>query len=144
MATANTPTQPFADKLGMIFSGLCLGHCLLTPVVILLMGAEIFGFALASEWPHRVLLVLALAMAAWSLPKTWRQSRNKALLSLALVGAITLLAGAFVHGPMEVAFTLMGSISLILAHILSMHLTRSYLANAIATSVSPATPQSES
>lgn len=125
--TSGKINKSLADKLGMMFSGLCLGHCLLTPALVLLVGSEVFGFALASEWPHRVFLVFALLMAALSFPKTWRQTRSVLLMGIAGIGVMGLVASALVHGPIELVFTVIGSIFLIAAHVMNMHLSSSLL-----------------
>ncbi|WP_434340155.1 MerC domain-containing protein [Motilimonas cestriensis] len=113
--------KPWQDKLGVVFSGLCLGHCLLTPVLLVLVGYDVFGSALSSEWPHRIFLLFALSLALLSLPKAWQQTRSPMIAVLGVLGAANLISGLFVHGPLELAFTLVGSVCLILAHVLSMH-----------------------
>ena len=117
------------DKLGVVFSGLCLGHCLLTPAFVLLMGVGPVSSALGSEWPHIIFLVIALSLALLSLPKAWRQSRNPMILVLGLLGAASLSAGLLVHGELEVAFTLVGSVCLILAHLYSANSIGAKLVN---------------
>lgn len=113
--------KPWQDKLGVVFSGLCLGHCLLTPALLVLVGYDVFGTALSSEWPHRIFLLFALSLALLSLPKAWQQTRSPMIAVFGVLGAANLLSGLFVHGPLELAFTLIGSVCLILAHVLSMH-----------------------
>ncbi|MCE2595969.1 MerC domain-containing protein [Motilimonas cestriensis] len=113
--------KPWQDKLGVMFSGLCLGHCLLTPALLVLVGYDVFGPALRSEWPHRIFLLFALSLALLSLPKAWQQTRRPMIAVLGVLGAANLISGLFVHGPLELGFTLVGSVCLILAHVLSMH-----------------------
>lgn len=108
------------DKAGIFFSGLCLCHCLLTPVVLLLIGTGALATAFASETTHQILLIPVLFLALYSLPVAWYKSRNRALLILAITGLAWLIAARFFHGYLEVMLTTLGSVSLIAGHIISL------------------------
>jgi hypothetical protein len=112
------------DKLGIFFSSLCICHCLLTPLLILIMGTNMFLGALEAEWIHKLLLLPVLIIALSSVPKRWLATRNQWLLILASAGFITIIAAQFHHGMNEVWLTMLGSTCLIAAHFLSLNLIK--------------------
>ncbi len=64
------------DKMAVFFSGLCLVHCVLTPLII---GVGVMGFVgdmLESEWVHIVMLFPVVALAVFSLPSAYRSHRT--------------------------------------------------------------------
>lgn len=108
------------DKAGIFFSGLCLCHCMLTPVILLLAGTGALTNAFASETTHQLLLIPVLFLALYSLPVAWYKSRNHNLLMLTLSGLAWLIAARFFHGHVEIILTALGSVSLIAGHIISI------------------------
>jgi hypothetical protein len=108
------------DKLGIFFSSLCLCHCLLTPLLILLMGTNLFLGALEAEWVHKLLLLPVLVFALSSIPRRWLATRSQWLLILAGTGFMTIITAQFNHGVNEVWLTMLGTICLISAHFLSL------------------------
>jgi hypothetical protein len=112
------------DKLGIFFAFLCLCHCLLTPALVLLMGANVFLGHLEAEWLHKLLLFPVFVIALSSIPKRYLATRNQWLLILTSSGFVTIISAQFNHGANEVWLTLLGSICLIGAHFLSLTLAR--------------------
>jgi hypothetical protein len=112
------------DILGIFFTSLCLCHCLLTPILLLLMGTNVFLAHLESEWVHKLLLLPVLVIALSSIPRRWLATRNQWLLILASSGFIAIITAQFNHGVNEVWLTILGSICLISAHFLSLNLVK--------------------
>ena len=112
------------DKLGIFFASLCLCHCLFTPVLVLLMGTNVFLGLLEAEWVHKLLLLPVLVIALSSIPRRWLVTRNQWLLILASSGLVTIISAQFKHGASEIWLTVLGSICLIGAHFLSLTLAR--------------------
>ncbi len=112
------------DILGIFFTSLCLCHCLLTPILLLLMGTNVFLAHLESEWVHKLLLLPVLVIALSSIPRRWLATRNQWLLILASIGFITIITAQFNHGVNEVWLTMLGSTCLIGAHFISLHLAK--------------------
>lgn len=110
------------DKLGIFFSSLCLCHCVLTPILILLLGTNMFLSGLENEWVHKLLLLPVILMALSSIPKRWLATKNQWLLISSGIGLVTLITAQFNHGPSEVLLTMLGSTCLIAAHLLSIKL----------------------
>ena len=112
------------DKFGIFFASLCLCHCLLTPVLILVMGTNILLGHLEAEWVHKLLLLPVLVIALSSIPGRWLVTRNQWLLILTSTGFVTIISAQLSHGANEVSLTVLGSICLIGAHFLSLTLAR--------------------
>jgi len=110
------------DKLGILFSGACIAHCILVPVLLALVSSNVILGVLASEWVHIALLVPVFIMCLVSLPKAWLQTRSSWILFLAIFGVCLLISSRFTHGFGEVLFTVLGSTSLIIAHGFSLRL----------------------
>jgi hypothetical protein len=118
------------DKLGIFFSSLCLCHCLLTPILILLLGTNVFLGTLEHEWVHKLLLLPVVIVALSSIPKRWMATKNQWLLVFSGIGLVALIGAQFNHGVSEVLFTMLGSTCLIGAHLLSIKLVKPSLTSA--------------
>jgi hypothetical protein len=79
---------------------------------------------LESEWVHKLLLLPVLLIAAMSLPKRYILTRNQTMLGLAVVGISAIIGAQFFHGTPEVVLTMIGSIGIIGAHLLSLKLLK--------------------
>jgi peptidoglycan/LPS O-acetylase OafA/YrhL len=121
--------RQLADRLGMWTSGLCVVHCLLTPV--LLSSASVFAhFLPAEENTHRALALLVALFGAIALLFGFRRHRRKRVLLLMGCG-LACIAGAAWFGSRlpshmyEVAVTVCGSAMMITAHRLNHTFCRS-------------------
>lgn len=114
----------FSDRLGVVFSSLCLCHCLLTPLLIFFLGTNVLLGTLESEWVYKVFLLPVLAIAAISIPKRYIATRNQTMLGFAVFGICVFIGAQFFHGTPELVFTIIGSIGVIGAHLLSLKLLK--------------------
>jgi glucan phosphoethanolaminetransferase (alkaline phosphatase superfamily) len=90
-------SKNYTDKIGMFLSGLCVIHCLLTPIAIVLIGTGWLLSIAASPWFHIVLFLPVLLLVITSIaPTAWR-SKSFAALSSALVGLIMMASAMFMH-----------------------------------------------
>lgn len=104
------------DKMAVFFSGLCLVHCMLTPLII---GVGVMGFVgdmLESEWVHIVMLFPVVALAVFSLPSAYRSHRTHWPMVLAVLGIAALCSAFFLPETMELWITIPAASLLILAH----------------------------
>ncbi|MBL8956848.1 MAG: MerC domain-containing protein, partial [Myxococcaceae bacterium] len=104
-----------SDFIGQALSVLCVIHCALTPVLVLLAPAVagIFGNA------HPVLLALVLVTAAWAFIPGYRHHGQVAPVVLGLGGIAFLALGTFVfHGSMvlDTTFSVAGAALMLTAH----------------------------
>lgn len=103
------------DSLGMVCSGLCLGHCVLTPVLLMLGGLGFFSL-LASEWVHWLLLIPIVLLAGLSLPQGYRRHRQRWPLGLGASGLLLLLLALVADHKWEPVLSVGGGLLLISGH----------------------------
>ena len=110
------------DRLGILFSGLCLCHCALTPLLILLLGSSTLLGVVESEWTHKILLLPVFILAIFSLPMAWLKTHNLWILIFSILGISLIITAQFFHGTNEVLLTVLGSMSLVIAHLANIKL----------------------
>ena len=107
------------DQAGIALAGLCAVHCLLTLVVISVLGLG--GHFLLDENIHRIGLMLALVVAGVAIG--WGMLRHGRMLPFAVALAGLALMGAALivpHGTNEFVLTLVGVGIVSLAHWLNL------------------------
>jgi hypothetical protein len=108
-------SQSSSDVVGQALSLLCLIHCAVTPVVLMVAPAAmgIFGNA------HPVLLVLVATTALWAFIPGYRHHRSLPVLVLGVAGLSLLVVGSLVfHSSfvLDTAFTVSGAGLMLAAH----------------------------
>jgi MerC mercury resistance protein len=109
-----------ADQIGIWASGLCMVHCLLTPVVLSL-SAVSAHFLPSEERTHRVLAVSIAFVGALALVKGYRRHKKRRIPLLMAIGLAFIFGGAWYGDRLpshatEVVITLIGSGFMIAAH----------------------------
>ena len=113
-------TSVWPDRLGIWTSGLCVVHCLLTPV--LLSGSAVLAHLLPSEeGVHRGLAVCVALLGAVALLRGFRTHRRVRILCLMAAGLACIFFTAYAGDRLpshaaEVSVTLLGSAFMITAH----------------------------
>ena len=114
-STISKKTISWWDWSGIFFSGLCLLHCVATPLLL----ASV-SFWLLSEWVHVLFLIPLIPITFMASRRAIRagQSRWPAILLILglLVLVAALLLGTKIGEPAEIAMTIMGSLLLISGH----------------------------
>lgn len=115
------------DKLGIIFSSICIVHCLAMPFLSAYL--LILGMSLGSEeLTHRILLLILAGIGLLAFIPGMQKHKNKKVLALATIGfiIITLIAffGSLLTKQWEILINMSGSILLIGAHWFNHTLTR--------------------
>ena len=119
----NIPSR--LDNMGIFCSGLCMAHCLLVPVLALFSPAIASFFE--SEWIHKGLVIIVAPIALMAFI-TGKKTHGKVLpIVLGLFGVSTLILAVLsesIEGVeiSETIVTVIGSIMLIIAHILNLRL----------------------
>ncbi|NEU82772.1 MerC domain-containing protein [Nostoc sp. UIC 10630] len=113
--------QPLLDKLAIALSGLCVIHCLLTPVVLVLFPM-LMAASNVNESLHWLLLTIILPTSLLALFLGHLRYKDKLTLTLGLAGlsqlVVTSLLGFNLLGEMsEELMTMIGSAALIFGHI---------------------------
>lgn len=112
--------QPWADRLGIWASVLCVIHCVFTPV--LLSTSIVFAHLLpGDEVVHRTLAVLIALLGAIALVRGFSQHREMAVLVLMCIGLGCIFGTAWFGDDLpshiwEVGITMIGSGFMIAAH----------------------------
>lgn len=110
------------DAAGVIGSMVCLLHCLLLPVAMVVLPWLVL---VQGEWLHRVLAVTLMAPALLAFSFGWRHHGRWLPGFLMAVGLLALNAAAFLAPEQwETALTVLGGVFLVVAHGLNRHLSR--------------------
>jgi len=114
------------DRAGVVLSGLCLAHCVLSILIVSALG--IGGEFLFAPAIHRVGLAVALVIAAVAIGWGALQHRRAMPFVVAMMG-LTFMGGALAvpHGIQEVVLTVIGVTLVSIGHILNL---RSHLPKA--------------
>src|ERR1700744_3463339 len=82
------------DQIGMWTSGLCVIHCLLTPVLLSLSVVWVH-FLPSEEHTHRTLAVVIAALGALALLNGYRTHGHHRILLLMMIGLVFIFGGAY-------------------------------------------------
>ena len=111
--------ERFLDKTGIWLSGLCMIHCILTPIVLIVLPMMTFA---KSEWVHLVLAGVLPIIAFGAFIPGVRRHKDWAVIKIGFVGLVLIIFAAldpfhWLNEITEGAVTSVGSISLIMAHL---------------------------
>ena len=105
------------DLIAATLSGLCVVHCLATPVLLALGSSGLLLGIFSSEWFHYLMLLPIAAFLVWSLPGGWCVHRSKTPFVLGLGGFLLLITALFGPHEAEAALSIIGGMLLISAHL---------------------------
>ncbi len=118
------------DYLGAMVSLLCLIHCLL-PAMLLMLGVSSAGLAfLNGELIHYVLVLPIVLIAVWSIPMGFKRHHHRLPVVLAATGICALIMGLLFTAS-EVILTTMASCLLISAHLFNKKLLSKQVSQSI-------------
>ena len=110
------------DKVGICASGLCLVHCLATPILLLFVPG--FKYSdMVDEHTHEIFAVVVVSSIMFAVYPNCRKHGHNDIILLALSGVVLILISIFFHDiPVGISHTItvIGSIILIIAHIKNM------------------------
>ena len=113
------------DKLGICASGLCLVHCIATPVILILFPTIKVAF-IGHEQFHQIFGVIVVSSVMAAVYPQCHRHGHKDIIAFAMVGVTFILAGIFLgHDlgqPYEHLLTITGSLFLITAHLKNMRI----------------------
>jgi len=121
--------QQVGDKAAIALSMLCVVHCLLMPVLLLLLPAVTGLLAFNDELFHTALLFFVLPISGVAMLMGYTHHRNHAMLFVGVIGlALLILAVALGHDNLgeygEVALTMLGSSAIAYSHLRNLKLRR--------------------
>ena len=110
------------DRVGIVLSGLCAVHCLLSIMLVSLLGlGSIAGEALLAPSIHRAGLGFAVLVGAVTLGLGVIRHGRLAPLAIGAMGLALMASGLFApHGLPEAMLTIAGVALVALAHILNL------------------------
>ena len=119
---------PWVDRFAISISFLCLAHCLVLPLLLVLLPTLGATF-IASESMHKVLVFLALPASLFALFIGCRQHQQKLILFIGVAGLIFLVLGTLVEvlhidHDFEKIFTVIGALLIAFAHLRNFFLCR--------------------
>jgi hypothetical protein len=116
-----------ADLAGATASGICLVHCLLTPLLISLFPGML-PYLPGDAWFHRALAVGIILLGAAAFAPGYRLHRRRSLLALVGLGIALILVVAWfseaLPHPLELPLSVSGSLMLVAAHLLNRSFCR--------------------
>ncbi len=116
----------FTDYTSISLAGICVVHCFLTPVALILFPVVGSTFV-AEEVFHELMLFLVIPASVVAIFLGCRRHKDFNVIMLGILGLGFLLAGAFVAtGYQEYAFTFIGAFILISGHLRNFRLCRKY------------------
>jgi len=111
------------DKIGICVSGLCLVHCLITPLVLVLFPSFKLAFS-DHESFHEIFGVIVVSSVLMAVYPQCRKHGHKDIIAWAIIGVLFILSGIFLGHEfgevIEHVLTITGSLFLIVAHIKNM------------------------
>jgi hypothetical protein len=120
--TSHAPLRRHADLAGAAASGVCLLHCLLTPVALSLFPSLI-SYLPGDAWFHRVLAAGIILLGGAAFVPGYRLHRQRPLLALIAFGMALILtvawSGETLGRPAELGLSISGSLMLVTAHLLN-------------------------
>ena len=117
------------DTWGVICSGLCLIHCLATPLLIAGGSLGVLGILLTNEWVHQLMLVPVVLFSVLSFPSAYKKHRHHMPGLLAIIGVFGLILAVTYGHDFETVLTAIGASILMVAHGWNWHLTKKLVSN---------------
>ncbi len=110
------------DLMGIFFSGLCLVHCLIAPILLILGLYSANLVFLENEWIHYLLIAPMLIFAVWSMPCGLRIHHKSIPSFFAVIGIVVFIIGLISAERFEEILTICASLMLIFAHLYNQYL----------------------
>ncbi|MFM6928414.1 MAG: MerC domain-containing protein [Bdellovibrio sp.] len=110
------------DKIGIFLSTLCAIHCLVTPLLVLVL--PVLGQAFEASWVHWVMAVVILPVGVFAFWSGYKHHQQGKVFTLGILGLSLVAAGSILpHEMVEIwehdMVTILGSILLVIAHVLN-------------------------
>jgi len=116
--------QRFTDYTSISLAGICVVHCFLTPVVLILFPV-VSSTLVFEEVFHELMLFMVIPASVVAMFLGCRRHKDFSVIMLGGVGLYFLLVGAFaVTGYLESILTLIGAFIMISGHLRNFRLCR--------------------
>jgi hypothetical protein len=108
------------DQLGIICSGLCIVHCLATPIILGLGISGLLATILTTEFLHYLLILPVALLILLTLPGAYKRHGSLSLMLTGLLGMIFLITALFLGEEQETVFTIIGGSFLVIFHLCNL------------------------
>lgn len=105
------------DETAALCSGLCLIHCIATPILLSMGSLGLITSVFTSEWVHLVLIVPIAALAVASLPSGRKQHGRWLPTVWGFSGLALLVTALLAPHEAEAALSISGGLLLIAGHL---------------------------
>jgi hypothetical protein len=117
------------DRLGIIFSSLCLVHCLATPLILALGLSGVLATMLTTELVHFILIVPIGLLILLTVPNVYKKYGIFSPILSGLVGMGFLIAALVIGGEQDTILTIIGGSFLVLFHLWRLRLQHHHNTN---------------
>lgn len=106
--------KQIVDHVGIVLSCICLVHCLLLPIMIVLLQVDFH-----MEGFHEGMLVLTMLVSGHALWHGYKKHCKHIVLAFGIIGVTCMAVALLVHS-IEVILTTIGASLILSAHVLNM------------------------
>lgn len=125
------------DQLGAVCSGLCIVHCLITPVILALGITGIVATVFTTELFHHLLVIPASLFLLLTLIQAYKKHGASPHLLIGLLGITLLITALMLNEQYEVMLTISGGTLLITYHIFNLRQQHKHRANKLSVKITP-------
>jgi predicted membrane protein len=123
------------DQLGAMCSGLCIVHCLATPVILALGVSGIIATVFTAELFHQLLVIPVSLLLLLTLIQAYKKHGASLHLLMGLLGITLLITALMLNEQYEAMFTISGGTLLISYHILNLRQNHKRSANKLSVKI---------
>lgn len=110
------------DRLGIIFSSLCIVHCIAVPLILGLGVSGLLATVLTTEFVHYILIVPVGLLILLTLPAVYKRDGVVSPILAGLLGMLFLIAALFLGEDKEAVLTIIGGSLLVIFHLWNLRL----------------------
>ena len=108
------------DQLGAMCSGLCIVHCLVTPIILAVGASGIVATIFTTELFHQLLVIPVLVLLLLTLIQTYKERAVSVHILIGVVGMSLLIAALVLNEQYEEMLTIIGGVLLITYHVFNL------------------------
>jgi predicted membrane protein len=123
------------DQLGAMCSGLCIVHCLITPVILALGVSGIVASVFTTALFHQILVIFVSLLLLLTLIQAYKKHGASLHLLMGLLGISFLITALMLNEQYEVMLTISGGTLLITYHILNLRQQNKHRANKLGVKI---------
>tara|TARA_R110002050_G_scaffold1244_4_gene8582 strand:+ start:14818 stop:15300 length:483 start_codon:yes stop_codon:yes gene_type:complete len=113
------------DQLGIIFSSLCIVHCIAMPIILALGISGLF----TTEIVHYILIVPVVLLILLTLPTAYKRGGVLSPILAGGLGMMLLIAGLFLGEDNETLLTIMGGSLVVVFHLWNLQTKHKHKSN---------------